>query len=193
MLPQPAADVPATETPVPAPPCRDLFNGRDLTGWFNVNTAPDTWSVRDGLLVCSGQPIGVMRSDRPYENFTLHVEWRHMRPGGNSGVFVWSEGTVSDPSRLPKGMEVQMLDLDWINQHPLKSGVPNHIGYVSGELFGAGGLSAIRRPPSLRSTPGQMVFGVNSAAPARGRQTSLRGRGYAPIAPRAFADPRAFG
>ena len=178
---------------MPAPPCRDLFNGRDLTGWFNVNTAPDTWSVRDGLLVCSGQPIGVMRSDRPYENFILHVEWRHMRPGGNSGVFVWSEGTVSDPSRLPKGMEVQMLDLDWINQHPLKSGVPNHIGYVSGELFGAGGLSAIRRPPSLRVTPGQMVFGVNSAAPARGRQTSLRGRGYAPIAPRAFADPRAFG
>ena len=159
MLPQPAADVPATETPVPAPPCRDLFNGRDLTGWFNVNTAPDTWSVRDGLLVCSGQPIGVMRSDRPYENFILHVEWRHMRPGGNSGVFVWSEGTVSDPSRLPKGMEVQMLDLDWINQHPLKSGVPNHIGYVSGELFGAGGLSAIRRPPSLWVTMGQRSLG----------------------------------
>lgn len=142
VLPQPAADVPETETPVPAPPCRDLFNGRDLTGWVNVNTAPDTWSVRDGLLVCSGQPIGVMRSDRQYENFILHIEWRHMHPGGNSGVFVWSEGTVNDPSRLPKGMEVQMLDLDWINQHPLKSGVPNHIGYVSGELFGAGGLSA---------------------------------------------------
>ena len=29
------------------PQWRDLFNGKDLTGWVNVNTAPDTWSVRD--------------------------------------------------------------------------------------------------------------------------------------------------
>lgn len=142
VLPRPAADVPETKPPVASPAFRDLFNGRDLTGWVNVNTSPDTWSVRDGLLVCSGQPIGVMRSDRQYENFILHIEWRHMQPGGNSGVFVWSEGTVNDQSRLPKGMEVQMLDLDWIHQHPLKPGVPNHIGYVSGELFGAGGLTA---------------------------------------------------
>ncbi|NLT76145.1 MAG: DUF1080 domain-containing protein, partial [Planctomycetes bacterium] len=59
------------------PQFRSLFNGKDLTGWVNVNTAEDTWSVRDGLLVCSGHPIGVMRSDRQYENFILHIEWRH--------------------------------------------------------------------------------------------------------------------
>ena len=29
----------------------DLFNGKDLTGWVNVNTAPDTWKVRDGVLL----------------------------------------------------------------------------------------------------------------------------------------------
>ena len=40
----------------------DLFNGKDLSGWVNVNTAPDTWKVQDGLLICSGHPIGVMRS-----------------------------------------------------------------------------------------------------------------------------------
>jgi hypothetical protein len=45
------------------PEFRELFNGRDLTGWINVNTDPDTWKVRDGLLVCSGRPIGVMRSE----------------------------------------------------------------------------------------------------------------------------------
>lgn len=142
VLPGPAEDVPATHTPAPVVAFRDLFNGRDLSGWVNVNTAADTWSVQDGLLVCSGQPIGVMRSDRQYENFILHIEWRHMQPGGNSGVFVWSEGRVTDPNRLPKGMEVQMLDLEWIHRHPLQSGAPNHIGYVSGELFGAGGLTA---------------------------------------------------
>ena len=59
----------------------DLFNGKDLTGWVDVNTSPDTWSVKDGLLICKGKPIGVMRSEKQYENFLLHVEWRHMEPG----------------------------------------------------------------------------------------------------------------
>src|SRR5690242_8848249 len=75
---------------------RDLFNGKDLSGWVNINTDKNTWSVRDGLLVCTGHPIGVMRTDRQYENFILHVEWRHMESGGNSGVFAWSEGSVPE-------------------------------------------------------------------------------------------------
>ena len=32
----------------------DLFNGKDLTGWVDVNTSPDTWSVKDGLLITGG-------------------------------------------------------------------------------------------------------------------------------------------
>ena len=52
----------------------DLFNGVDLSGWVDVNTSPETWSVKDGLLVCTGNPIGVMRSERMYENFVLIVE-----------------------------------------------------------------------------------------------------------------------
>ncbi|MEA1950972.1 MAG: DUF1080 domain-containing protein [Planctomycetota bacterium] len=118
----------------------DLFNGKDLSGWVDVNTSPETWTVRDGLLVCKGLPIGVMRSEKQYENFILHIEWRHIKPGGNSGVFVWSEGTVPKGKRLPKGMEVQMLELDWVNIHKHKDGTPQPIGYISGELFGAGGL-----------------------------------------------------
>ena len=98
-----------------APQFIDLFNGTDLTGWVDVNTSPETWSVRDGLLVCTGQPIGVMRSEKQYENFILHIEWRHMEAGGNSGVFVWSEGTVPEGKQLPRGVEVQMLELDWVN------------------------------------------------------------------------------
>lgn len=136
------AEPPVAAVSTKIPQWVDLFNGRDLSGWADVNTAPDTWTVKDGLLVCSGKPIGVMRSQEQYENFILHIEWRHMQPGGNSGVFVWSEGSVPDGKNLPKGMEVQMLELDWVNQHPLENGEPNHIGYVSGELFGAGGLTA---------------------------------------------------
>ncbi|KPL07019.1 hypothetical protein AMJ85_09810 [candidate division BRC1 bacterium SM23_51] len=122
------------------PQFRDLFNGKDLSGWVNVNTDRDTWTVRDGLLVCSGHPIGVMRTEKQYENFILHIEWRHMEPGGNSGVFVWSEGTVPKGRRLPKGVEVQMLELDWVNLHKRKDGTLPPIAYVHGELFGAGGL-----------------------------------------------------
>ena len=119
---------------------RDLFNGKDLTGWVNVNTKPETWTVRDGMLICSGHPIGVMRTDRQYENFLLHIEWMHMEAGGNSGVFAWSEGTVPAGAELPKGLEVQMLELQWPLLNPDEHGNPRPIAYVHGELFGANGL-----------------------------------------------------
>jgi len=135
------AEPPSAEVSAHVPQWVDLFNGRDLSGWVDVNTSPDTWTAKDGLLACTGKPIGVMRSEKQYENFVLHIEWRHMKPGGNSGVFVWSEGAIPEGRRLPKGMEVQMLELEWINLHK-KNGKPNHIGYISGELFGAGGLTA---------------------------------------------------
>jgi hypothetical protein len=131
---------------------RDLFNGKDLSGWVNVNTDEDTWTVKDGLLICRGQPIGVMRTDKQYENFILHIEWRHMEAGGNSGVFVWSEGTVPEGRRLPRGVEVQMLELEWVNLHRRNDGSLPPVAYVHGELFGAGGLkTAPDNPRGSRS------------------------------------------
>jgi hypothetical protein len=126
---------------------RELFNGKDLSGWVNVNTDKDTWSVRDGLLVCTGHPIGVMRTDKQYENFVLHIEWMHMEAGGNSGTFIWSEGTVPEGKQLPKGLEVQMLELDWVNQHKQDDGTLPPIAYVHGELFGANGLETVPDNP----------------------------------------------
>ncbi len=132
------------------PQFRDLFNGRDLTGWVNVNTDKDTWSVRDGMLICKGKPIGVMRTDRQYENFILHVEWMHMEPGGNSGTFIWSEGTPAPDGPLPKGLEVQMLELDWVNLNRDAQGNPRPVAYVHGELFGANGVTTV--PDNPRGT-----------------------------------------
>jgi len=125
----------------------DLFNGKDLTGWVDVNTSPETWRVEEGLLKCTGLPIGVMRSEKQYENFILHVEWRHMEPGGNSGVFLWSEGTVPEGRQLPKGMEVQMLELEWPFLNREENGEPRPIAYVHGELFGANGMTTVPDNP----------------------------------------------
>jgi len=129
---------------------RDLFNGKDLSGWVDVNTSRETWSVKDGLLICTGQPIGVMRTERQYENFILQIEWRHMEPGGNSGVFLWCDAIPNNGNRLPKGMEVQMLELDWVNQHKRKDGTLPPTAYVQGELFGAGGMTATPENPRGR-------------------------------------------
>jgi len=119
---------------------RELFNGKNLLGWINVNTDKDTWSVRDGMLICTGHPIGVMRTDKQYENFIMHIEWRHMEAGGNSGTFLWADGTVPEGKRLPRGVEVQMLELEWPNLNRDKDGKPRDIAYVSGEVWGVGDL-----------------------------------------------------
>lgn len=107
--------------------------------WVNVNTAEDTWTVKNDTLYSTGLPIGVMRSEKQYENFILHVEWRHMEKGGNSGVFVWSKAVPDPESRLPDGVEVQMLELGWVELNT-KDGVAPPIAYVHGELFGVGGV-----------------------------------------------------
>ena len=56
-----------------------LFNGKDLTGWkpfaSNSNADPTiVWSVSDGMIHCSGQPAGYMRTEKDYANYLLHVE-----------------------------------------------------------------------------------------------------------------------
>jgi hypothetical protein len=129
-----------------APSFQPLFNGKDLNGWVNVNTDPDTWSVKDGLLLSTGKPIGVMRSEKEYENFVLQIDWMHMEPGGNSGVFVWCDAQPNPQSRLPGGVEVQMLELDWVKLNK-REGFDPPVAYVHGELFGVGGVKTVPDNP----------------------------------------------
>src|SRR5438093_11712961 len=84
-----------------------LFNGRDLAGWVNVNCAPETWSVRDGMIHCTGHPTGALRTSRQYENFILELEWRHLESGGNSGVFIWGTAIAAPGGPCLRGLEVQ--------------------------------------------------------------------------------------
>ncbi|MGZ5210606.1 MAG: 3-keto-disaccharide hydrolase [Kaistella sp.] len=114
-----------------------------------MNTNPDTWKKNKDLLICTGSPIGVMRSEKQYENFILEIEWKHIEAGGNSGVFVWSDAKPDEKSRLPGGVEVQMLELDWVNLN-IRDGIKPPIAYVHGELFGVGGVETV--PDNPRGT-----------------------------------------
>ncbi len=87
-----------------------LFNGRDLTGWKNANCAPETWTVREGMIHCTGVPTGALRTTRQYENFILDLDWRHLTSGGNSGVFIWGTPIAAPGVPFLRGIEVQVLD-----------------------------------------------------------------------------------
>ncbi|HIL72271.1 MAG TPA: DUF1080 domain-containing protein [Verrucomicrobia bacterium] len=87
-----------------------LFNGKNLDGWAQVNCASETFTVRDGMIISTGKPTGVLRTDRQYENYIFEVEWRHMKPRGNAGIFVWSEGISAPGVPFAKGVEVQVLE-----------------------------------------------------------------------------------
>lgn len=58
---------------------KPLFNRRDLNGWVPVNIAPETFRAEDGVLITTGQPIGMIRTERMIENFILELEWRRHR------------------------------------------------------------------------------------------------------------------
>ena len=79
----------------------------------NVNCAKDTWKWNGTQVHCTGNPVGVIASVKPYTNFELVCSWRHLRDAGNSGIFVWapiaSLERLKGPG-LPEGIECQVLD-----------------------------------------------------------------------------------
>ncbi len=89
---------------------KPLFDGKTLDGWVNINCAPSTWSVRDGMIYCTGKPIGELRTKRMYQNFVLELEWQHLKPKGNAGVFVWADAITAPGQPFHRAVEVQVLD-----------------------------------------------------------------------------------
>ena len=88
-----------------------LFPAAGLSGWVNVNGAPETWRMGDdGVLRCTGRPVAALRTVRQYENFILELEWRHLKPGGNAGIFVWASPLPATGQPFLRAIEVQVLD-----------------------------------------------------------------------------------
>ena len=149
-----------------------------LADFVNVNGTADTWTEHDGVIRCTGKPLGGARSKERYTNFELVFEWKHHEVGGNSGLFVWcpdSAFTDLPPGQLPRtGIEVQVLDLgyeeqwlrdkkkrsDWFTSHgdvfpvgeaTMKAFTPQ-ITYTlpSGESFAVGNPTSPRCFPTQR-------------------------------------------
>src|SRR5687767_6994109 len=67
-----------------------LFNGKDLTGWKadvpkkdTEPTAPDSFIVRNGLLVSLGEPRGHLITTSVHQDYRLVTEYRFAGKAGN--------------------------------------------------------------------------------------------------------------
>jgi hypothetical protein len=72
-----------------------LFNGKDFSGFtfcMKDNADPmQTWSVTNGLIHCTGKPIGYLRTTQSYSNYFLTVEWRFVKiapKADNTGILL---------------------------------------------------------------------------------------------------------
>jgi hypothetical protein len=169
---------------------KPAFNGKNLAGWVAVNTAPSTWKIQDGMLICSGKPIGELRTDRMYQNFVMELEWRHMVPRGNAGVFVWADDITARGVPFHRGIEVQVLEDAYGNtrSHTTHGDIfPIH-GATMKPVNGRGGSRAF--PTENRSKPspewnhyritcqdGNISLAVNGKVVTRGTDCSPR-KGY---------------
>lgn len=138
------ADEPAEPQPLPKATIDGTAPGWRVLGeedFAHVNCDPDTWSWKDNVLYCTGKPVGVIKSVKPYTNLELFVQWRHMKSGGNSGVFLWATEeslTGLKPNALPKGIEVQVLDHGYAEQYKARTGKEPDWFTTNGDVFPVG-------------------------------------------------------
>ena len=73
----------------------ELFNGTNFDGLtFCMKNDADptqTWSITNGVIHCTGTPIGYLRTKQSYSNYVVTVEWRflYVTPKkNNTGVLV---------------------------------------------------------------------------------------------------------
>jgi len=131
-----------------------LLEEQGLDGWRcyladHLVGLEDVWSLREGVLVCRGEPMGYLYTRQAYRDFRLRFQWRWAGDGkpGNSGVLMRING---EPRPLPRCLEVQ-----------LQSG-------NAGDIFGFHGMKLSGDPARLRHVPdhklGGDLTGVSRAA-----------------------------
>lgn len=91
----------------------ELFNGKDFAGWrlFLPGDADpkQTWSVKDGVVVCTGKPAGYMRTEQRWKDYKLRFEWRWPGEPANSGTLLH----IQDFDQVwPRCIEAQLKHRD---------------------------------------------------------------------------------
>ena len=128
--------------------------------FVNVNCNDDTWVWQGGEVHCSGKPVGVIRTTKEFTNFEMTAEWCHEKPAGNSGIFVWAipnsiKQLEAGKGRLPQGIEVQVLDLEYKTNYE-KNGKVADWFTCHGDVFPVGSAKMTPFPPV--SPNGQRSF-----------------------------------
>jgi hypothetical protein len=126
----------------------------------NVNTATNTWHWTNGIIFCTGKPMGVARSTFMVTNVEVVVEWRHLESGGNSGLYLWANQRSIDQlaagqGTFPEGIEVQVLDHGAIEQYERKTHKKADWFTTNGDVFPTEKAQMKPFPPShgMRSFP----------------------------------------
>lgn len=95
---------------------KNLFNGKDLTGWHidvpdmdKDASLKSPFFVRNGMLVSQGTPGGHIITDAVYKNYRLDVEYRFAGEPGNCGVLVHASTPRALYKMFPKSIEVQLM------------------------------------------------------------------------------------
>jgi hypothetical protein len=120
----------------------------------NVNCDPGTWNWSNGMARCTGKPIGVIRSTKIHTNLELVAQWRHLKSGGNSGIFLWATPESIDDlekgqgrGRLPTGIEVQVLDHGYTEQYEKQTKKKADWFTTNGDVFPTGTTKLKPFPP----------------------------------------------
>ena len=88
----------------------DLIQGDNLDQWGfiledSLLTMDDIWSVKEGILYCSGAVKGYIYTKEDYSDYILSFNWRWPDGAGNSGVLLH----ISSPDEIwPVCIEAQL-------------------------------------------------------------------------------------
>lgn len=159
----------------------------DGTGWTplslddfkNVNGKPNTWSEKDGVIICTGRPLGGARSQKTYTNFEMVLEWKHHAHAGNSGLFLWCPPSAFEdlpPGKLPRsGIEIQILDLGYEENWLKNKGARSNWFTSHGDVFPVGSSKMTAFTPKVAYTADDgSTFDVGNPKSARSFPTARR-------------------
>ncbi len=116
----------------------------------------DVWSIEDGVLICTGKPLGYLYTKKDYRDFTLRLQWRwpEGKKPGNGGVLIRMTGE----NRIwPRSLEAQLNtgsagDFWGLAGYPL-TGPEDRLRSSEHKQFGT--LTNLKKTRDIEKPPGE--------------------------------------